>query len=150
MNIRPIERKDIQHLKEVLNTIELFPAEYLDNMIADYFDNPDTEHIWFTVTENQIPVSIAYCAPETFAVGTFNLYAIGVRADQQGKGIGAKKLTYLENLLRQAGQRILIIETSSTLEGNLYFYSKCGYNKEAIIRDFWADGDDKVIFWKKL
>ena len=22
--------------------------------------------------------------------------------------------------------------------------------KEAMIRDFWKEGDDKVIFWKKL
>ena len=30
------------------------------------------------------------------------------------------------------------------------FYRKNDYSEEARIRDFWAEGDDKVIFWKSL
>ena len=30
------------------------------------------------------------------------------------------------------------------------FYSKLHYNKEAIIGDFWSEGDHKVIYLKKL
>ena len=30
------------------------------------------------------------------------------------------------------------------------FYIKKNYTKEATLRDFWSEGDDKVIFWKKL
>ena len=59
-------------------------------------------------------------------------------------------MNYLEALLCQAGHRILIVETSSKLELTKAFYHKCNYTKEAVIRDFWTKGDDKVVFWKYL
>lgn len=148
--IRPIQQKDIPHLKTVLDSIDLFPSEYLDDMISDYFNNPETEDIWFTVLENDVPIAIAYCAPEKFTSGTYNLLAIGVRKDIQDKGIGKQMMAYLEAVLRQAGHRILIVETSSHLQKTRGFYRKCNYTEEAVIRDFWAEGDDKVIFWKRL
>ncbi|MBK6785246.1 MAG: hypothetical protein IPG79_16975 [Saprospiraceae bacterium] len=46
----------------------------------------------------------------------------------------------------------MIVDTSGTDDFRLTrnFYEKLGYNKEAVIRDFWKEGDDKVIYWKKL
>ena len=122
------------------------------DMISDYFNNPETEEIWFTATEQDEPVSIGYCAPEKLTVGTFNLYAIGVRSDIQAKGIGSKMMSFIENHLKINNQRILIVDTSGTEDFKLTrrFYEKLRYNKEAVIRDFWKDGDDKVIFGKKL
>lgn len=150
--IRTVSKNDIQYLKVVLNSIELFPSEILEDMISDFFNNPETEEIWFTATENDIPISIGYCAPEKLAEGAFNLYAIGVRGDIQGKGIGKKMMKYLEEQLKKKGHRILIVETSGTDDFELTrkFYENLEYSKEAVIRDFWKEGDDKVIYWKKL
>lgn len=150
--IRPIKKSDLPALKEVLDTIELFPSEYLDGMIADYLDNSESEDIWFTSTEGEKPISLAYCAPEKFTEGTFNLYAIGVKKDCQGKGLGGKMMDYLEKELKSAGNRVLIVETSSSpdLELTREFYPKQGYKQVAVLPDFWTEGEDKVIFWKKL
>lgn len=152
ITLRAIRKQDFPALKIVLDSIELFPSEMLEEMSAPYFNNPDSAHIWFTAVADDVPVSVAYCAPETFTEGTFNLYAIGVRHDMQGKGIGAKMMDYLEKALQQKSYRVLIVETSSTaeLEPSRAFYEKQGYTKEAVIRDFWTEGDDKVIYWKKL
>ncbi|MEL6674019.1 MAG: GNAT family N-acetyltransferase [Bacteroidota bacterium] len=150
--IRMVGKADLPALKEVLHTIELFPAEMLDDMMADYLTNPETGDIWFTETENGKPISIGYCAPEKLTEGTYNLYAIGVRGDIQAKGTGSRMMAFIENHLKTAGQRILIVDTSGTEAFALTrkFYEKLGYTKEAVIRDFWAEGDDKVIYWKKL
>jgi ribosomal protein S18 acetylase RimI-like enzyme len=153
INIRKIVREDIADLKAVLDSIELFPSEMLEDMISDYFENKDSEDIWFTASgDDRKPISIAYCAPEKLTEGTYNLYAIGVKKSIQGKGVGAKMMQYIEELLRNQGHRILIVETSGTAEMNLtrQFYEQLQYTKEAVIRDFWSEGDDKVVYWKKL
>lgn len=152
MEIRPITKSDLPSLKNVLDNCELFPSEYLDEMIDDYLENPETKDIWFTAVENTEIRSIAYCAPMTFTNGTYNLYAIGVHNDYQGKGIGRLMMTYIEDQLRSNGNRVLIVETSGkdALRLTREFYDKCQYNKEATLRDFWDEGDDKIIYWKKL
>ncbi|MEL6255848.1 MAG: GNAT family N-acetyltransferase [Bacteroidota bacterium] len=150
--IREIQEADLDALKKVLDSTGLFPSEYLEDMISDYLNNPGSTDIWFTYVENKKPVSIAYCAPEKFTEGTYNLYAIGVYEEEQGKGIGRKKMAYLEDLLREKDARILIVETSGTADFELTreFYHKCDYTQEAVIRDFYEKGDDKVVFWKNL
>jgi len=151
-NIRAAKAEDIPAIKEVLDTIELFPSEYLEDMMSDYLNNPETEDIWFTATEDDKPISLAYCAPEKFTEGTFNLYAIGVKKDCQGKGLGGKMMDYLEQELKSAGQRVLIVETSSSPDLALTreFYPKQGYKQVAVLPDFWKEGEDKVVYCKKL
>lgn len=143
---------DMAGLKDVLDSISLFPPEMLEELIHDFFHNPATEDIWFTTTENGTPVSIGYCAPEKLTSGTYNLYAIGVRADVQGRGTGKMMMAFLENYLRNQGHRILIVETSGAEAFSLTrkFYEQLKYTREAVIRDFWQEGDDKVVYWKKL
>lgn len=152
MKIRPIIQGDIPSLKAILDNTGLFPSELLEDMISDYFENPDSTDIWFSVEADGQPISIAYCAPERMTEGTYNLYAIAVHGDQQGRGVGAQMMQYIENLLRDQGHRILIVETSGLTDYDLTreFYRKCQYTEEATIREFYQEGEDKIVFWKKL
>ncbi len=139
-------------MKEVLDSTELFPSEMLDDMMSDYLGNPDSEELWFTCLTENLVVGLAYCAPEKLTNGTYNLYAIAVKKDCQGQGIGRKMMTYIEDLLRQESKRVLIVDTSSGKDYELTrkFYLQLGYHQESVIRDFWDEGEDKVTFWKKL
>jgi len=150
--IRKVIQQDIPALKEVLDTLELFPAEMLEDMTSDYFNNPETQDIWFTALENDKPISIGYAAPEQLTDGTYNLYALGVRSDIQSKGIGKQMMDFVEKELQQNGARILIVDTSSTkaFQKSRQFYENLGFTREAVIRDFWEEGDDKVVYRKKL
>lgn len=150
--IRKVEKSDIAGLKEVLDSSELFPSEMLEDMISDYLENPESEEIWFTMVKDKETLALGYCAPEKLTEGTYNLYAIAVRKGLQGKGVGSEMMAYIEERLRSMGHRILIVDTSGTaeFESTRKFYLKLGYTLEATIRDFWAEGDDKVVFWKRL
>ncbi|MGB0391855.1 MAG: GNAT family N-acetyltransferase [Salibacteraceae bacterium] len=150
--IRTTLKSDLNGLKEVLDSSELFPSEYLDEMIEDYFNNPQSEEIWLTnLSEGEI-IGIGYAIPEKLTEGTYNLLAIAIKKECQGKGEGHKMIEYIEKLLADQGHRILIVETSSDPEFELTrkFYDKLGYRKEATIQDFWKDGEDKVVYWKRL
>jgi ribosomal protein S18 acetylase RimI-like enzyme len=61
-------------------------------------------------------------------------------------------LQYVENALRTAGQRLLLVETSGSADfkRTRAFYTKCGYQAEARVRDYYALGEDMVMFRKDL
>ncbi|CAH1001498.1 hypothetical protein LEM8419_02401 [Neolewinella maritima] len=84
--------------------------------------------------------------------GTYNIYLIAVHPSMQGRGIGSRLMTYVENALRQTGQRILLVETSglAVFARTRSLSHKLAYTEEARIREFYAAGEDKVVFWKKL
>jgi GNAT superfamily N-acetyltransferase len=151
-SIRKIKKQDLTHLKAVIDSNGLFPSDLLDDMTNDYFSNEATTDIWLTNEVDNVPIAVAYCAPERMTEGAFNLYLIAVDKNLQGKGIGAEIMTYVENLLLEKGGRILIVETSGLPEFELTrkFYDKLGYTREAVIREFYQEGEDKVFFWKKL
>jgi ribosomal protein S18 acetylase RimI-like enzyme len=150
--IREVIHSDLDSLKIVLDSCGLFPSEYLDDMISDYFHNLDTNEIWFTYVENDSPISIGYCIPEKLTSGTYNLLAIGVSENHQRKGVAVEMMNFIEQKLKTIGARVLIVETSSddAQIGARNLYQKLGYNQEAVIRDFWNEGEDKIVYWKKL
>ncbi|ANQ52151.1 GNAT family N-acetyltransferase [Flammeovirga sp. MY04] len=150
--VRLIKKEDIFALKKVLDSIELFPSEYLEDMISDYLNNSNSDDIWFTKVIDGEAISLGYCSLEKFTNSTYNLLAIGVRKDFQSKSHGKEMVSFIENYLIEKEKRILIVETSGSagFDSVRLFYEGLGYNKEAVIRDFWEEGDDKVIYWKKL
>ena len=150
--MRAITKSDLSDLKEVIDSTELFPADLLDEMTEGFFLHPNAPDIWLTKEVNQKPIAVAYCAPERMTEGTFNLYLIAIHKNFQGQGFGSEIMSYVENHLRNIGARILIVETSSLPDFELtrQFYDKLGYNREAVIKEFYQKGEDKIVFWKKL
>ena len=59
---------------------------------------------------------------------------------------------HVEDDIVRSGGRLFLIETSSlpSYEPTRRFYLKHNYEQAAIVRDFYADGDDQVIFRKRL
>lgn len=135
VEIRTVVKDDIQGITEVLISSELFPPEYLDEMISDYLDNPESEEIWFACLNEDTIIGFGYCIPEKFTEGTYNLLAIAVAKDFQGKGIGGQMIGFIEHLLMHKSKRILLIETSSGHQYKLTreFYKKLDYTHEATI-----------------
>lgn len=149
--IKATSSADIAGLQAVLDGTELFPSEMLPDMLAPALAG-ETEAFWLTCHSHGEAVGLYYTVPEELADGTWNMLALAVRPDLQGKRLGAALVQAAEQHLKDKGQRILIVDTSGTEDFALTrkFYAQNGYEEEARIRDFWADGDDKVIFRKAL
>jgi ribosomal protein S18 acetylase RimI-like enzyme len=109
-------------------------------------------HHWLVASIDGEAVGFAYAEPERMAEGTFNLLAIAVEPGRQGRGIGKSLVRSLEEELRIGGGRVLIVETSSLDEyaGTRAFYAGQSFEQEARVRDFYAEGDHKLVFWKHL
>lgn len=151
ISIGRTRKSDLSAIAAIADATELFPGEMLEGMIAGYFDGSGSD-IWLTAEIGGQPVGFAFCEPERLTNGTWNLLAIGVSPDRQSQGIGAAVMRHLEDLLRDAGHRILIVETIGNADyaRTHSFYLANGYVDEARIRAFWDEGADKLVFWKHL
>jgi ribosomal protein S18 acetylase RimI-like enzyme len=149
--VRPLAPGDMPAVKAVIDTNGLFPSGLLDDMTAPYLADEGGEEFWL-VYEDGSPVAVAYCAPERMTAGTWNLLLIAVHPDRQGQGIGAALTSHVEGTLAARGGRILLVETSGLpdFERTRAVYRKLGYEEEARIREFYAAGEDKIIFRKAL
>jgi GNAT superfamily N-acetyltransferase len=81
----------------------------------------------------------------------YDLYWIAVEQQRQGRQFGRLLLEATESEIWKRGGRAIYAETSGR---ELYaptrtFYARNGYLQEAVLEDFYADGDSKVIFVKR-
>ncbi len=109
-------------------------------------------HRAITFEQDGAVIGFAYFAPTPMTDRTWHLYWIFVDKNTHARGIGTQMLQYAEREILKAGGRLFLIETSSLpgYEPTRAFYRKHGYDQAAIILDFYADGDDQVIFRKRL
>lgn len=84
--------------------------------------------------------------------GSFDLYWIAVEAAQRGKGLGTLLQRETEARVRAMGGRRLFADTSgrAQYEPTRHFYLGLGYKEEARLADFYAPGDDKVLYGMRL
>ncbi len=152
MKIKPTRHDDIAGLREVLDGTGLFPSEMLDDMASGFLSGDDGSEIWLTCDVDSKAAGFCYAVPEPLAEGAWNMLALAILPALQGKGFGSALVAALESMLKGREQRILIADTSGTeaFAETRAFYRKAGYVEEARIRDFWAPGDDKIVYWKSL
>ncbi len=90
--------------------------------------------------------------PIALTAASFDLYWIAVDKSLHGQKIGQKLLEKTEALIHADGGRQVYIETSNREHygSTRGFYLRTGYQQAALLKDFYAPGDDKVIYAKVL
>ena len=84
-------------------------------------------------------------------VATWDLYWMAVDPEMHGQGVGTALLEEMESRLSDKA-RLIVIDTSGRPDyaPTRAFYRARGYQTAAVVRDFYALGDDQVIFSKRL
>ncbi len=84
--------------------------------------------------------------------GSYDLYWIAVAQRQRGKGLGKILMQKTEAHVLSQGGRSIYVETSSRPQyiPTQRFYEHCDYFPEAVLKDFYAEGDSKIIYSKRL
>lgn len=108
-------------------------------------------HFVFAVLDGKT-IAYACYGPTPCTKDSFDFYWMAVLNEFRGKGIGKKLIQYTEDGCRKLGGKKLWLDTSSTDKyiPTRTLYLKCGYVEAACLKDFYDDGDDKVIFLQKL
>jgi len=154
--IRPTVPADTPHLLTITKGTRVFrPIEIqaLQEVLDDYHATAHAHgHRSITCEHEGPPIGFAYYAPAAMTDRTWYLYWIAVNKDIHAKGVGTKLLHYLEEDVRRQQGRILLIETSSLAHYELTrrFYLKHQYDQVATLPDYYADGDDMVVFRKRM
>jgi ribosomal protein S18 acetylase RimI-like enzyme len=154
--LRPTKPSDTPVLIDLAEQTRAFkPIEMqaLREVLDDYHATMWRQgHRCTTDVEGERIVGFVYFAPAAMTDRTWYLYWIAVRDALRGQGRGSSLLAHCEDEVRRAAGRLLLIETSSLphYERTRSFYLKHGYEAAAVIRDYYADGDDMVVFRKRL
>jgi ribosomal protein S18 acetylase RimI-like enzyme len=154
--IRPADPADTPDLLALTAATGFFkPMEVatLEEVLADYFlMNEAAGDRCFVLEEDGVRLGFVYHAAEPMTENTWSLWWIVVRPATQGKGVGSTLLRFVEDDVRAKGARVLFIETSGLpkYESTCRFYRKHGYEQEARLRDYYAAGDDMLVFRKAL
>jgi len=155
VNIRPMAGGDVTAITRILqSTSEFTPTEVevaleLIDLYLKYGISSDY-HV-LVAEMDKTPAGYICFGPTPMTEGTWDIYWMAVDPDKQRQGIGRRLLNEAEVTISDANGRLTLIETSSKpdYERTRQFYKSCGYEIIARIPDFYAPGDDKVVFEKR-
>jgi len=151
-----IEPSDLGAILNIVQSSGFFSAaeiELAHELAADRLEHGLQSSYRFLFAEDDRQVVGYTCyglIPAT--AGSYDLYWIAVSEAMRGRGLGKILLQKTEEMIRNMGGKQLYAETSSRSQYTLTqrFYENCHYVPEAILMDFYAPGDSKIIYSKVL
>ncbi len=154
--IRPMTSKDKPAIMLILRNISEFKPTELgvaEEVLDSYLQDPTRSgyHVFVADTGSSITGYICY-GPTPLTEGTWDIYWLAVAPNEQRRGVGKALLASAEDKIKKTKGRLALIETSSKpeYERTRRFHRSQGYELVCRIADFYAPGDDKLIFQKWL
>jgi len=154
-SIRFTTPQDVAPVLKFLDDTKFFRHEEMliaEEVLTDAANKGQAGHYQsYVLDAGGKPVGWVCWGPTPCTVGSFDIYWLGVDPACQGLGYGKKLMEFAESSIRNAGGRLYIVETSGR-ESYLptrAFYEKIGYTAAACVKDFYAAGDDKIIYTKQ-
>lgn len=152
--IRSIKPSDVEELEKLLKKIPNFneaEVKVAMELIEITVNNPDQTDYNIFVYEEDGKILGYHCTgkrPLTDAV--YDLYWIVADPEHSGKGIGKNLLEHAENFVKERKGRWILAETSSkdSYLSTQSFYLRNNYTILSEIKDFYAVGDNLLIFGK--
>lgn len=155
-HIRPTEPSDAAAIHRIAASERLFDpdeVDCVDELLGDYLTEPNHNGYFFLTAEQEGEVIAFACyGPTPLTKGTYDLYWICVEEEARGHGLGRLLIEQVEEAVRHLGGRLLVLDTSGRLEytDTRVFYEKMGFQRVATVPEFYAPGDDLVIYAFKL
>jgi ribosomal protein S18 acetylase RimI-like enzyme len=129
---------------EVAVALELIDASIADAKGSGY-------ECLVAVSEGAL-VGYTCVGPTPMTESTWDLYWIAVDPALQGRGVGRALYAAFVERMRARGGRNVRIETSSKEDyaATGGFYERLGFRIDGRLRDFYAEGDDLLTFYRRI
>ena len=113
---------------------------------------PDSGYEFIFVEHNGQTIAYSCYGLIACTLHSYDLYWIVTHNDYRGKGIGSLLIKETEERIKDAGGTGIYVETSSKDQylPTRSFYEKNQYLLKARFEDFYDNGDDKLVFIKKV
>ncbi len=156
--VRPSQWEDRAGIYDILMRSDLFgksDADCVDEMFVETWgkrcDDADN-YRWLSCWHGDQMTGFACFGPESLTQDTWDLFWICVLPAQRGKGAGRALMAEIERQAQQAHGRVMVIYTSSTgkYAPARRLYEGAGFVRVATVPDYYAEGDDLNIFWKRI
>lgn len=157
VTIRPLKRDDRSEIEKLLSRVKEFRKEDVACALELFDDalkngNSDEDYAFFCAEKAKGEIVGFLCYGKTPLTKTaYDLYWIVTDPRYHRSGIGGHLLRHIERSLGKKETSLLVAETSSlpSYEKARSFYEKQGFHKESRIKDFYAPGDDRLIYCKR-
>jgi ribosomal protein S18 acetylase RimI-like enzyme len=151
-----IKSSDIEAIAAIVESTGFFSDEELEiaiELAEDKLDKQEVSSYRFLIAEDGSRVVGYTCyglIPATCS--SYDIYWIVVVNDMRGQGLGKSLMAETEKIIGLSGGRQIYAETSSRkqYEPTRKFYETCGYQPEAFLKNFYNEGDSKIIYAKVL
>ena len=155
--IRPMTPADRPAVLALIEATGFFRPDEIavaEELIDITLGRPEQEDYAIVVVTDETGAVAGYMTygPTPLTRGTYDLYWMAVDPKAQGRGYGRIIVEWLEDHVRRAGGRMIVIETSSSekYEPTRRFYLGLNYTETARIPDFYGPGDGRVIYTKRV
>jgi len=151
-----VEPGDPEAVRDITRATGFFRADEVDvavELVEERITRGEASGYFFIFAEASGRIAGYACYGHiACTLSSYDLYWIAVHPDFQAQGLGKLLLREAERTIAAAGGKRVYIETSSRGEyvATRGFYEGRGYTTEAILKDFYAPGDGKIIFSKSL
>jgi ribosomal protein S18 acetylase RimI-like enzyme len=154
VHLRPLTPADRADLEQIFRSISLFSAEEiavaLEVLDASFVPGQTDYQTLGAEVAGHLAGWICWGATPC-AVGTYDMYWIAVDPSVHGAGVGSALVSEMERRLADTA-RLIVVETGGRPDyaATRGFYQARGYEQVARVPDFYAPGDDQIVFVKKL
>ena len=150
--LRPLTPADREAIEAFSRAIPLFRPDEVEialEVLDTSFKPGQKDYVTLGAEMDGHLVGWICWGPTPCTLGTYDMYWVAVDPSVQGAGVGSLLVAEMEK--RLAGQaRLIVVETGGRKEygPTRAFYMGRGYQIAAQVPDFYAPGDDQVIFVK--
>ena len=149
----PGERDEIVRIAIETGVFNEREVDTVNELLDGYFDDPEKSGYHFvSYCDDSRVLGFATWGPRDLSGKGYDLYWIATRPDGQRRGVGRALMAAVETNVRARGGYWVLIETSDTppYAAARGFYENCGYQRAAVLPDFYRDGDGLVIYAKRV